>query len=278
MPFAPVIMRGFFLNDFCAVKGMKWASRSLGFRVLDIAGHPLSKRKEEDVAELANACVKPILATTPLFIDVCIPKVCRAYSVATRKINPCINMSNEHDDTNKEDPKIARFPSAEERAQAAHVRVAPAPANDGTNAASQRKGGGSEPILNLPTGIKFLSLALLLCMGMRYVLSDETLYDIYMHFGFVPAYYTGGMRRDGGAGLAPVTHMFLHGGWLHLGVNIGMLMAFGSALEKSIGIKRAAIIYFATGIIGAGVHTLVMPADQAPLIGPSRGISLLFFL
>ena len=227
------------------------------------------------MAELANAGMKPILTSTPVFIDVCIPNVCRAYSVATRKINPRINMSNEHDDTEKDDPKIARFPSAEERAEAAHVRVAPAPANDGV-AASQRKGGGSEPILNLPTGIKYLSLALLLCMGLRYVLSDETMYDIYMHFGFVPAYYTGAMTPDWRAAVAPVTHMFLHGGWLHLGVNIGMLMAFGSALEKSIGIKRAAVIYFVTGAVGAAVHTLVMPADQAPLIGASGGISGLF--
>lgn len=225
------------------------------------------------MAELANRGVRSILVTTPVFIDVCIPDVCRAYSFATRKINPRINMSNEHDDTQNDDSKITRFPTPEERA--AHVRVAPAPANDGSHAASQR-GQGSEPILNLPPGIKYLSLLLLACMGLRYVLADETLYDIYMHFGFVPAYYTGVLTPDWRAAVAPITHMFLHGGWLHLGVNIGMLMAFGSALEKAIGIKRAAVIYFVTGAVGAGLHTVVMPADTAPLIGASGGISGLF--
>lgn len=180
-------------------------------------------------------------------------------------------MSNE-EDTPQDDPKIARFPKPEERVHMARVRIAPAPANDG----SAPRTAGSEPILNLPPGIKYLSLVLLLCMGMRYILPDEMLYDIYMHFGFVPARYTGLAALDWRAALAPVTHMFLHGGWLHLGVNIGMLMAFGSALEKAIGMKRAAVIFFISGMIGAGVHALVMPTDVAPVIGASGGISGLF--
>jgi membrane associated rhomboid family serine protease len=180
-------------------------------------------------------------------------------------------MSNA-EDTPQDDPKIARFPKPEERVHMARVRIAPAPANDG----SAPRTAGSEPILNLPPGIKYLSLVLLLCMGMRYILPDEMLYDIYMHFGFVPARYTGLAALDWRAALAPVTHMFLHGGWLHLGVNIGMLMAFGSALEKAIGMKRAAVIFFISGMIGAGVHALVMPTDAAPVIGASGGISGLF--
>lgn len=162
---------------------------------------------------------------------------------------------------------VARFPSAAERS----ARQSPPPANDG--AAAHKK---SEPILNLPPGIKYLSLVLLALMGLRYVLADETMYDVYMRFGFVPAYYSGVMAADWRAAVAPVTHMFLHGGWLHIGVNIGMLMAFGSALEKTIGIKRAAVIYFASGIVGAAVHFAVLPQDPAPLIGASGGISGLF--
>lgn len=176
------------------------------------------------------------------------------------------NNGNEQESRGGND-NVARFPSPSERA----ARPSSSPANDGV--AAHKK---SEPILNLPPGIKYLSLVLLALMGLRYVLADETMFSVYMHFGFVPAYYSGALEADWRAAVAPVTHMFLHGGWLHIGVNIGMLMAFGSALEKTIGLKRAAVIYFLSGMIGAAVHFAVMPQDPAPLIGASGGISGLF--
>lgn len=177
------------------------------------------------------------------------------------------NNSGNEQETGSGSDNVARFPSSSERA----ARYAPPPANDG--AASQKK---SEPILNLPRGVKYLLVTLLLLMGLRYVLPDAVMFDVYMRYGFVPAYYSGALEADWRAAVAPVTHMFLHGGWLHIGVNIGMLMAFGSALEKTIGLKRTAIIYFATGLAGALVHFAVMPYDAAPLIGASGGISGLF--
>jgi membrane associated rhomboid family serine protease len=181
-------------------------------------------------------------------------------------------MSNDRNDHNGagHDPKIARFPDKAARAMRTE---SPPPANGEGFSAAQKV---PEPMLNLPAGIKYLSLTLLLLMGLRYVLPDEALFDLYMRFGFVPARYTGVFEADWRAAAAPVTHMFLHGGWLHVGVNIGMLMAFGSALEKTIGLKRAAVIYFASGALGAGLHLAVMPQDPAPLIGASGGISGLF--
>ncbi|MDY0008226.1 MAG: rhomboid family intramembrane serine protease [Bdellovibrionales bacterium] len=167
---------------------------------------------------------------------------------------------------------VSSFPAAEERS----ARAAAAAAAEKDLAAAAAQKNKSEPILNLPAGVKYLSLLLLAGMGLRYILPDETLYNIYMHFGFVPARYSGVMDFDWRAAAAPVTHMFLHGGWLHIGVNIGMLMAFGSALERTIGIKRTALIFFLSGALGAGLHFAVMPQDPAPLIGASGGISGLF--
>ena len=163
---------------------------------------------------------------------------------------------------------VAHFPGAAERA----ARAAEA------QAAQQalRTGAASEPMLNLPDGVKWLAVTLLLLMGLRYVLPDALLVDIYMHFGFVPARYSGAMPFDWRAAVAPVTHMFLHGGWLHIGVNIAMLMAFGSALEKTIGLKRAAMLFFASGFAGAAFHFVFLPQDMSPLIGASGGISGLF--
>lgn len=45
-----------------------------------------------------------------------------------------------------------------------------------------------------------------------------------------------------------VTHIFLHGGLMHLGSNLFALLLFGSILEKTIGSRKFLIIFFAAGI------------------------------
>ena len=45
-----------------------------------------------------------------------------------------------------------------------------------------------------------------------------------------------------------VTHIFLHGDWLHLIYNMFVLVVFGSALEKILGSRRFLFVFFATGI------------------------------
>jgi len=54
-----------------------------------------------------------------------------------------------------------------------------------------------------------------------------------------------------------VTHIFMHGGFMHLFFNMFALASFGSALETLWGRNRFLFFYFATGI-GAGlIYTLV---------------------
>ncbi len=54
-----------------------------------------------------------------------------------------------------------------------------------------------------------------------------------------------------------VTHIFMHGGYMHLFFNMFALASFGSALETLWGRNRFLFFYFATGI-GAGlIYTLV---------------------
>ncbi|MFC2133920.1 rhomboid family intramembrane serine protease [Bacteroidota bacterium] len=49
-----------------------------------------------------------------------------------------------------------------------------------------------------------------------------------------------------------ITHMFLHGGFMHLLINMWVLVMFGRMMETNIGWKRFLILYFGSGIT-AGV-------------------------
>ncbi|HAH23033.1 MAG TPA: hypothetical protein DCL77_04600 [Prolixibacteraceae bacterium] len=54
-----------------------------------------------------------------------------------------------------------------------------------------------------------------------------------------------------------VTHLFMHGGFMHLAFNMFALWMFGRILESVWGSKRFFIYYFVTGLGAAALHTLV---------------------
>ena len=72
-----------------------------------------------------------------------------------------------------------------------------------------------------------------------------------------------------------VTFQFLHGGILHLLVNMLVLYVFGSVIEAELGSKRFTHLYFASGIIGGIVQILfllLIPAQfNAQVVGASAG-------
>ena len=75
-----------------------------------------------------------------------------------------------------------------------------------------------------------------------------------------------------------VTYAFLHGGLLHLALNMYALWMFGSQLEYRWGGKRFAFYYFAC-VIGAALAQLVVSevallqgAEAYPVLGASGGV------
>jgi len=54
-----------------------------------------------------------------------------------------------------------------------------------------------------------------------------------------------------------VTHMFMHGGFMHILFNMYALWAFGSPIEQMLGQKRFIFFYFSAGFGAAILHTLV---------------------
>lgn len=63
-----------------------------------------------------------------------------------------------------------------------------------------------------------------------------------------------------------VTHLFMHGGWMHIILNMFILWMFGSALENVWGPKRFLVFYIISGLGAALLHMLVLYLENAPVM------------
>jgi len=96
---------------------------------------------------------------------------------------------------------------------------------------------------------------------------EETLIaaDINYFFGLIPS------RMD--RVYTFITHMFLHGGLLHLIGNMIFLWVVGCLLEDSWGRMHFALFYLAGGVLAGLIHCLQDTQASIPLIGASGAIA-----
>ncbi|MDB5368251.1 MAG: Rhomboid family protein [Rhodospirillales bacterium] len=133
----------------------------------------------------------------------------------------------------------------------------------------------SEPALNLAPATARLILLFLVIHLIRLVLPDSIDQTLVETTAVIPALYTQG-EFDVSWLWRPFTYMALHGGWLHLLVNLAMLAALGSGVERAVGAKRFLAIFFACGVAGAAAHVAAYPDSTDAIVGASGGISGLF--
>ncbi len=69
-----------------------------------------------------------------------------------------------------------------------------------------------------------------------------------------------------------LTHMFLHGSWLHLLGNMWFLWIFGGNVEDSMGPARFAVFYILSGLAAAAAQIVADPASAIPMVGASGAI------
>jgi len=69
-----------------------------------------------------------------------------------------------------------------------------------------------------------------------------------------------------------LTHMFLHGGWLHLLGNMWFLWIFGDNVEDAMGHVRFVLFYLVCGLAAATTQILAAPASSVPMVGASGAI------
>ena len=76
------------------------------------------------------------------------------------------------------------------------------------------------------------------------------------------------------ADLTPfLTNTFMHGGFLHIILNLWTLYIFGPALEDRLGPARFLALYLAAGIIASVAHAVFNAFSAIPALGASGAIA-----
>ncbi len=136
--------------------------------------------------------------------------------------------------------------------------------------------GAGERAINLPPAILWLIAINVAIHLLRQVLSDSIDQQLVIEFGLVPANITGDQGSVVLGLVSLVTYQFLHGGWVHLGVNMLSLAAFGAPVERLLGVRRFVLFYLSAGIVSGLVHVLLFSDSPDPVIGASGAISGVF--
>ena len=136
--------------------------------------------------------------------------------------------------------------------------------------------GAGERAINLPPAVMWLIGINVAIQLLRTLLGDETDLGLIQQFGLVPAAYTSSNPDLVSQIAAPITYQFLHGGWLHLVVNMVSLAAFGAPVERLLGVRRFIAFYLSAGVVAGLVHVLLFPDSVDPVIGASGAISGVF--
>jgi membrane associated rhomboid family serine protease len=70
-----------------------------------------------------------------------------------------------------------------------------------------------------------------------------------------------------------ITNAFLHGGWLHIILNLWTLFIFGPALEDRLGRARFLALYLLSGLAASVTHAVFNAASPVPVLGASGAIA-----
>lgn len=102
---------------------------------------------------------------------------------------------------------------------------------------------------------------------------------VIWNFGLIPARIAGVV-----AGQVPVfpamatfaTHMLLHSGWVHLGLNLLFFAWVGRYVEWVTGRWALVGLFLAGGIVGGAAQVVVQPGAGVPIVGASGAIAAVF--
>ena len=132
-----------------------------------------------------------------------------------------------------------------------------------------------EPAFNLHGAIVALVLLCVVVHAVRaFIIDAQADRWLIIHFAFFPLRYAPGyFAFDWPTILSPVTHTFLHGDWVHLGLNMIWLVAFGAPVGYRLGWMRTFALWMVTALGAVVLHTLLYFGDPVPLLGASGAVS-----
>jgi membrane associated rhomboid family serine protease len=104
-------------------------------------------------------------------------------------------------------------------------------------------------------------------------LTPAELEEFLVRFALIPARYSLQSALTPDDFIPFITMMFLHGGWLHLIMNMWMLWLFGPAVEDRLGHSRFLLFYLGCGIAAALAQMASDPYSVIPALGASGAIA-----
>jgi membrane associated rhomboid family serine protease len=122
--------------------------------------------------------------------------------------------------------------------------------------------------------VRHLLLANLVVFALQQFAADGLL----THFALWPmgTHFVSSLGRVGFEPWQLVTSAFLHGGVAHIALNMFVLFSFGAMVERTVGSRRFAILYFASVLAAGLVQLLVVTAANengaTPTVGASGGV------
>lgn len=100
------------------------------------------------------------------------------------------------------------------------------------------------------------------------MLQEPALTRFFYDWGLVPRFISEGVALHG-----MVTHMFLHGGWMHIIGNMLFLFIFGDNMEDEMGHFGFALFYLLSGLAAAALQFAASPYSEVPMVGASGAIA-----
>ena len=136
-------------------------------------------------------------------------------------------------------------------------------------------GSGRVPIFNAPPGTLWACGLLIAIFVVVRFAPTSLQFWAFKSLAFSPssllaATETG--QLSAAVALRLVTYSLLHLDWLHLLVNVGFLLAFGSLVERIYGLWIFLLLFGLTAICGALAQTWASFADAGPMIGASAAV------
>jgi len=134
-----------------------------------------------------------------------------------------------------------------------------------------------EPLFSIPPATKYLLAILVSISLVLFLFFPPSLTNwIIWNLGFIPGRFVESVPYEWWTPATIITHMFLHGSWLHLIMNSVMLLAFGAGVEKWIGSKKMFFFFIICGIFGVAAHFVLNPYSVYPVVGASGALSGFF--
>jgi membrane associated rhomboid family serine protease len=129
-------------------------------------------------------------------------------------------------------------------------------------------------MFNLPRGTLWLTVAMVAVFGLENILEGASWRWLFNTFAFISAVFWpqgAGVPTVQGV-MTLVSYAFLHADFMHLALNLGFLLAFGSFVERHLGLVRYLLLFALTAAVGALTEFYFAGPEPVALIGASGAV------